>query len=73
MKFMWTLITIGVIVLVGAGTVLLKKKKDEDLGEELSQIVETTDAKSWDMPVLDGTSEAEDLGFDLSRFPGMER
>ena len=22
------------------------------------------------MPVLDGTSEAEDLGFDLSRFPG---
>jgi phosphatidylserine/phosphatidylglycerophosphate/cardiolipin synthase-like enzyme len=70
MKFMWTLITIGIIVLVGAGTLLLKKKKEEDLDEELSQIVETTDAKSWDMPVLDGTSEAEDLGFDLSRFPG---
>ena len=57
-------------MLLGAGTVLLRKKKEEDLDEELSQIVETTDAKSWDMPVLDGTSEAEDLGFDLSRFPG---
>ena len=70
MKFMWTLITIGVIVLLGAGTVLLRKNKEGDLDEELSQIVETTDAKSWDMPVLDGTSEAENLGFDLSRFPG---
>ncbi|MGB1491377.1 MAG: hypothetical protein ACPG9O_04850, partial [Candidatus Poseidoniaceae archaeon] len=70
MKFMWTLIIIGVIVLLGAGTILLKQKKEEDLDEELSQIVETTEAKSWDMPVLDGTSESEDLGFDLSRFPG---
>ena len=70
MKFMWTLITIGVIVLLGAGSVLLKQKKEEDLDEDLSQIVETTEAKSWDMPVLDGTSEAENLGFDLSKFPG---
>ena len=70
MMFMWTLITIGIIVLLCAGTILLKQKKEEDLDEELSQIVETTEAKSWDMPVLDGTSEAEDLAFDLSRFPG---
>ena len=49
---------------------VLKQKKEEDLNEDLSQIVETTEAKSWDMPVLDGTSEVENLGFDLSKFPG---
>ena len=54
MKFMWTLIIIGVIVLLVAGMNLLRQNKEEDLNEELSQIVETTDTKSWDMPFLTG-------------------
>ena len=70
MTFMWTLIIIGVIVLLSAGAILLKQKKEEDLDSETSQIVETTEAKSWEMPVLDGTSADETGGIDLSRFPG---
>lgn len=70
MKFMWTLITIGIIVLLTAGTILLRQKKEEDIDGGSSQMVETTEAKSWNMPVLDGTSETGEQGFDMSRFPG---
>ena len=70
MTFMWTLIIGGIIVLLGAGTILLKQKKEEEFEGENSPIVETTEAKNWEMPVLDGTSEVEASGLDLSKFPG---
>ena len=67
---MWILIIGGIIVLFGAGTLLLKQKKEEDFEEEISQIPELAETKTWDMPVLDGTSSVESEGPDLSRFPG---
>ncbi len=70
MKFMWTLIIVGIIVLVSAGAILLRQKKEEDLDSETSLIVETTEAKSWEMPVLDGTSAEETSGIDMSKFQG---
>ena len=71
MIFMWTLIIGGIIVLLGAGTLLLKQKKEGDEEEiEAHSVAEIADAKSWDMPVLDGTSEVEEEGIDLSKFPG---
>ena len=70
MTFMWTLIIGGIIVLFGAGAILLKQKKEEDFEDEISQIPELAETKSWDMPVLDGTSPEESGGLDLSRFPG---
>lgn len=71
MIFMWTLIIGGIIVLLGAGTLLLKQKKEGDEEEiEAHSVAEIADAKSWDMPVLDGTSEVEEESIDLSKFPG---
>ena len=70
MTFMWTLIICGIIVLIGAATLLLKQKKEEDFEDEISQIPELAETKTWDMPVLDGTSPEESTGPDLSRFPG---
>ena len=70
MTFMWTLIIGGIIVLFGAGAILLKQKKEEDFEDEISHIPELAEAKSWDMPVLDGTSPEDSGGLDLSRFPG---
>ena len=73
MTFMLTLITIGLLVLVGAGTILLTKKKEGDDGDVSSEMIATepTDSKNWDMPVLDGSSEAEDVpSEDQGKFPG---
>ena len=71
MIFMWTLIIGGIIVLLGAGTLLVKQKKEDDEENvEAHSVAEIADAKSWDMPVLDGTSEVEEEGIDLSKFPG---
>ena len=71
MIFMWTLIIGGIVVLVGAAVILLNLKKDEDV--EISTVSEVTDSsedKSWEMPVLDGTAEVTNDGIDLSKFPG---
>tara|TARA_B100000700_G_scaffold96240_1_gene108317 strand:- start:326 stop:2383 length:2058 start_codon:yes stop_codon:yes gene_type:complete len=70
MIFMWVLIIGGIIILVGAGYILLKTKKDEEFEGVSAPIPEISEAKSWDMPVLDGTTPAEATGPDLSRFPG---
>ena len=67
---MWVLIIGGIFVLFGAGSLLLKQKKEEDSEDEISHIPELAETKSWDMPVLDGTSAEESDGPDLSRFPG---
>ena len=76
MKFMMTLIIIGIIVLLGAGTILLTKKKEED--GDTSEIdinaPEVADAKSWDMPVLDGTTPVDEQdGPDMSKFSGWSK
>ena len=75
MDFMLTLITIGTIILLGAGTILLTKKKeeDEDSGLEIDA-PEIADAKSWDIPVLDGTNPVEEqTGPDMSKFSGWSQ
>ena len=70
MKFMWTLIIGGIVVLLGAGAILLKKDKEEDIDSESSLEAHQTEEKSWEMPVLDGTSHEESSGINLNRFPG---
>jgi phosphatidylserine/phosphatidylglycerophosphate/cardiolipin synthase-like enzyme len=74
MTFMLTLIIGGIVVLLGAGSILLMKKKEEtedDLSIESPEIVES---KSWEMPVLDGTSSADsgdqNTEPELNKFPG---
>ena len=71
MTFMMTLIIGGILVLVGSGFVLLTKKKDSE-NEIVSDnvvVTEVTDAKNWEMPVLDGSVEptAEE---ETGKFPG---
>jgi len=77
MTFMMTLIIIGIIVLLGAGTILLTKKKEgeEDSGTGIeTNAPEIADAKSWDMPVLDGTNPVEEqTGPDMSKFSGWSK
>jgi len=70
MTFMWTLIIGGILVLIGAGYILLNTKKEEEIEGESAPVPEIAESKSWDMPVLDGTTPAEPAGPDLSRFPG---
>jgi phosphatidylserine/phosphatidylglycerophosphate/cardiolipin synthase-like enzyme len=71
MTFMLVLITMGLIVLLGAGTILLTRKKNEssdDLGIISPDISEV---KAWDTPILDGTSPVGgDTDADMSKFPG---
>ena len=75
MTFMLTLISIGMIVLLGAGTILLTKKKEGDDGIIIQTILpDIDDAKSWEMPVLDGTNaESDQEGPDMSKFSGWSR
>jgi len=71
MNFMLVLITLGLIVLLGAGTILLTRKKDENDGDVGSVSPEISEVKAWDTPILDGTSPAGDeTGIDMSKFPG---
>lgn len=74
MTFMLTLIFGGIVVLLCAGSILLMKKKEgteDDLSIESPEIAES---KSWEMPVLDGTSPADTDGQntepELNKFPG---
>jgi hypothetical protein len=73
MTFMLTLITIGLLVLVGAGTILLTKKKepeDDDVSAEMIA-TEAADSKNWEMPVLNGSAEGEVVpSEDPGKFPG---
>ena len=71
MIFMLSLITIGLIVLLGAGTILLTRKTDENDGGLGSISPEISEVKAWDTPILDGTSPVGDeTGIDMSKFPG---
>ena len=71
MNFMLVLITIGLLVLLGAGSMLLTKKKDENADDFGIISPDISEAKAWDTPVLDGTSQgSEGTGLDMSKFPG---
>jgi hypothetical protein len=67
LSFMLYLVGGGILVLVGAGAILMLKSKGE---EELEgNFVDVPfEGKSWDLPVLDGTST--DDGPDMTRFSG---
>ena len=70
LTFMWTLIIGGIVVLLGAGTLLVRQKKEGDHEGDSQTGGEISDSKSWETPVLDGTSEVEQQNFDMSKFPG---
>jgi hypothetical protein len=73
MTFMLTLITIGLLVLVGSGTILLTKKKEPEDDDVTAEMIatESADSKNWEMPVLDGSAEdAGKVNEDGGKFPG---
>ena len=71
MTFMMTLIIGGIVVLIGASLIFFSQKKEGDEDEVSSAVPEVSEAKSWDMPVLDGTEEVnQESGPDMSKFPG---
>jgi hypothetical protein len=73
MTFMLTLITIGLLVLVGSGTILLTKKKEPEDDDVTTEMIDTqsADSKNWEMPVLDGSSEGENAPSENpDKFPG---
>ena len=72
LDFMSVLIIGGLIVLLGAGTILLTKKKDASEDDFSIASPEIVESKSWEMPVLDGTNPEPEQndGPDLSKFPG---
>ena len=58
MTFMIILIVGGLLVLIGAGIVLLTRDKDSEVNvATINPAVEVNDAKNWEMPVLDGSAE----------------
>lgn len=68
----WLIIGSG-IILIGAGAILLLRKKDEDMMDDFSAPVKDFNVPVLDgaqMPVLDGSAQEEETGPDLSRFPG---
>ena len=68
---MMTLIIGGIVVLIGASLIFFSQKKEGDEDEVSSAVPEVSEAKSWDMPVLDGTEEVnQESGPDMSKFPG---
>ncbi|MDP6870301.1 MAG: lamin tail domain-containing protein [Candidatus Poseidoniaceae archaeon] len=68
MNFMMTLVILGIIILLGAGALLLTRNKSEEIGIEMPV---TPIEKDWEMPILDGTGEDNKLaGPDMSKFPG---
>ena len=58
MTFMMILIVGGLLVLIGAGIVLLTRDKNSEMnGVIINPVIEVNDAKNWEMPVLDGSAE----------------
>jgi phosphatidylserine/phosphatidylglycerophosphate/cardiolipin synthase-like enzyme len=72
-EFMIWLIIGSAIILIGAGAILLLKKKEDDMTDDFSTPVKDFNIPVLDesqMPVLDGSAQEEATGPDLSRFPG---
>ena len=63
------LIVLGSLICGGSLFVLLRNPKPQDGAVELIG----EDAKSYEIPVLDGTNEVESQsGIDMSKFPGWD-
>ncbi len=70
--FMMILVILGGLILVGAGAILLfaTKGSEDVISDQEISLVEVSE-KSWEMPVLDGTSDPQPTsGPDMSKFPG---
>ena len=71
---MLTLIVGGLIVLLGAGSILLSKKKEGDSDENSAPAPDVATTKSWEMPVLDGTAETSATSeVNADKFPGWSQ
>ena len=74
LTFMLTLIVGGLIVLLGAGSILLSKKKEGDSDENSAPAPDVATTKSWEMPVLDGTAETSATSeVSADKFPGWSQ
>ena len=72
LNFMLWLVVGGILVLIGAGVILVMRAKPEGEGDGIFE--ELSEVKNFDIPILDGTNPnmTTESGIDMSKFPGWD-